>query len=231
MKEMKRQLYLRRDDLLLTLSVSAGGFLFGILLSWIIGYVDGSNETAMLGTLMSLVLPYVLMMFVGGIVYASNFNLSIGMGGVRRQFIPSFLLITYAECLCVFIFAFLLHEVETMLYRIFWKNIVAEDILAEQIPYRWAIILLLPFFIVAVQSLFGALFIRFGKVIFWVLWCLWMVICFSGTWFEKLMQNAWFRQLTVNMTMERILLAAVAILAAATMAGYLLLRKQQVRLE
>ena len=85
MKELKRQLYLRWDEILVMFFSQGAFFLFGELILVITVYILGENELIEAGTLLALIGPVFIMIFTGVCSVGQCFNLGIGMCDTRRR--------------------------------------------------------------------------------------------------------------------------------------------------
>ena len=95
MREIKRQFFMRWDELLMVLVMEAGFFLFGEIILGIVVYGVGERESIFpMGTLLALFVPLFVMVFIGMSSLPLYFNIALGMGAVRRHMVPAMLSIS-----------------------------------------------------------------------------------------------------------------------------------------
>ena len=226
MKELKRQLYLRWDEILVMFFSQGAFFLFGELILVITVYILGENELIEAGTLLALIGPVFIMIFTGVCSVGQCFNLGIGMCDTRRRLVPALAAGSFLQFLAFSGVAYLLHHLELWLFRIFYKG--AENEVSLAVLFQWKYILVACVFMAALQMLFSTLFLKLGRAALWIVWGVCMAVCLGLprlTGAPELMKNI-FLEITEAMALTGISVAAVILL----LISYLLIRRQQVTL-
>lgn len=237
MRELKRQFCMRWDEMLLVLGLEAGFFLLGEIMLGIIVHGLGEKESVVpLGTIMALLVPVVLMLFVGMSSLPLYFNMAVGMGSVRRHVVPAMLGMSMLINIVAAWMAYVFYYLEKWIFHVVYSGIVNEIDL--QFVFRWKYILPACLAVVAVNAIMGALFLKYGKIAFTIFWILWMVGFIGGPRAWKYLQGA--QDHVVYQVLKKIgdlffgfsergILTAVAVASAAVIfTAWMLLRKQQV---
>lgn len=179
MSELKKQIYLMKNEFFSMLSTEIILFLFGQLLFSISVYLMQDDETVFeLGTVLALAAAFFVQLFSGFCTVAKNFSTTVIMGGTRRDFVWTNTLLTYAECLATMLIVYLFHLLEIWKFRMFYPKKVIEFDLS--ILLQWKYILAACFVILAFRMFTGALYLKVGQKVFWVIWGVWMVIALGG---------------------------------------------------
>lgn len=174
MRELKKQLLLRSDELLTMLLLEAGAFVFGeAILHVAVGVFGEEDEVFQLGLLMAVFMVGMCMVFMGVSSLALGFNIGVGMGASRRRFIPAFMLFTYLEFLVLAAIAKIFGYLEKWILEMAYPGMDHGDV---DIMLQWKYILVAGIAVVACNVIFGAISLKFGKVSFVILWLLWMAV-------------------------------------------------------
>lgn len=234
-KELKRQLYINRKDFLLALAIPAGMgvFLTGVLVC--LGIFTGETENfpplGGIGFYFGAGL-YGLIMAVG--CSGVHFNMALKMGAVRRRYLLASAIIIWGTCFALLLLGNLWSFAEKGLAALAGIRL---DVVLYVGPH-WAALAALA--ITIIGGWMGALLMRFGKVGFWVIWALWMVLSLGGGQLAGLVGNsartdpfargarvvfAFFESLGLSALWA---LAALALIALAVSA-WLLLHKARVQ--
>lgn len=237
MREIKRQFFVRWDELLMILVMEAGFFLFGEILLGIVVYGLGEKESIFpMGTLLALFVPVFVMIFIGMSSLPLYFNTAVGMGAVRRHVVPAMYCISLLTNVVAAWTAYLFYYLEQWIFGVLYAGIEIEmDI---QFVFQWKYILPVCLAVLGVNALMGALFLKYGKIAFTVFWILWMVVFIGGPrlghFLESTHDNAFLRMCRKIVELirgfsERGILTIVAVVSAVLMlVSWMLLRKQQV---
>lgn len=237
MREIKRQFFMRWDELLMVLVMEAGFFLFGEIILGIVVYGVGERESIFpMGTLLALFVPLFVMVFIGMSSLPLYFNIALSMGAVRRHMVPAMLSISLLIDIAAVWTAYLFYHLEQWIFGMLYAGIESE--LDLQFVFRWKYILPVCLAVVGANALMGALFLKFGKVTFTIFWILWMVVFIGGPRLGHLLEsaydNAFLRvcrkvvELIGGFSERGILAAVVLVSAVLIMVSWMLLRKQQV---
>lgn len=172
---IKRQFRVQKDDWAIDKVLLVGGTVFGILLLRLITTLDSSVDSCFqIGSIMSCFIAAVYLFCNLAAGMKTYFNMEIGMGCTRRQFIVSYFVAAAVNGFVDVLEIVVLSVVEKWLYGFMYPALALE---VDLTPYvlRWGMLLALV--IIAAGGLWCALQMRFGKKIFWVGWVLWMFLC------------------------------------------------------
>ena len=98
-RELKRQFYLRRDELALILAMESVFFLLGEILLGFVVYGLGEKESIIpLGTILTVMIPAFILLFLGMGSLPMCFNLSVAMSTTRRNLIPAEFIVSAESC-------------------------------------------------------------------------------------------------------------------------------------
>lgn len=224
MRELKKQWSMRWDEVLLVLGIEAGAFLFGEILIVIAVNIVGADTVFEMGTLLALMVPLFLMLFLGVTVLIVCFNTGISMGDTRKRLVPMTFAMSYLEYLMMVGIAYLLHHLELWILRVFYPEMENEMNMA--VIFHWKYILPVCLVLVAVQAIFGTLVLKYGKSAFWVLWAIYMVVVIG---LPRAVNHGPAAKLFTKVTEAGVLAGMTAVSAVLIMVSCFMLRKQQVQ--
>ncbi len=235
MKELKQQVRLRRDELLMIPAFETGFFLFGEIIIWFLLRSGDEAEVYNLGSLVLAASTCFLLISMGAAMLPLCFNISISMGSTRRHMIPAYYLITFAECIAAAAYAFLLSNLEMWILQTCFDGYKITLITGPLFQIKY--ILPAALAIVALHTLFGSLYLKFGTpalIIFWIL----LISSFNIvphviSALGRYHHTAWGRALLEffnNITEFRLLILLYACSAVILLISWLMLRRQQVRI-
>lgn len=238
MRELKKQFVMRWDELLTIFSLQLFLFLAGEVIVAVVVYTVKEETVVELGTLMALAGILLVLFFIGASVMQICFNMGISMCDVRKRLVPAIFFVTFLETMAAIGAAYLFHRLELWIFQTFYPGM--ENELDLGFLFQWKYILLAGLAFTAVYSLLGVLFIRYGKIAFWIFWVIWFLGCLGPSIAGKLwsryrhtavvrgISSVWsvFGQIAESAVLWGIAGAAVLIL----MISYFLLRRQQVNL-
>lgn len=230
---------MRWDEVLVILGMEAGTFLFGEILLGIVVYVTGEKGSVFpIGTMLALLVPAFVMVFVGMSSLPLYFSTAVSMGAVRRHVVPALLGSSLLIELAAAWEAYLFYYLERWIFGLLYAGKEIE--LDLQFVFRWKYILPVCLAVVAVNALMGALFLKYGKTAFTIFWVLWMAIGICtprlGHMLESAQDNAFVRvcrriaDLIGGFSERGILTTVVLVSAGLIFASWMLLRKQQVNI-
>lgn len=234
MKEMKKQFYMRWDEPVFILVIEAVFFLLGEFMLGVAVFVYGDADSIFpIGTLMAFMAAGFMMLFVEISAVPLCFNLSVSMGAVRRRLVPALFAMSFLDNLLAAAVACLLYPLEQQILRRLYAGIPVE--IDFTFLFRLDAILLGCLAVAAVSALFGAMFLRFGKITAALLWLLIALGAVSPR-IKKLLdsgQDRLFARLFQRCTefSEGGIGAVVIVLSAAMLlAAWILLRRQKVEI-
>lgn len=176
---IKKQIRVQWENWMACLAIILGGWLVGgVLFRVISGFLaEETKEYIPIGTVMGAALAVIFLGFIGMMSLELYFNLEISMGCTRGRFFVSY----YLTCLIinlmgaglVVLTAIAENQIGLWLYPDLEKSV-------NLIPYllEWGVPVAV--FLSVFSVLWGALGMRFGKKIHFVLWGLWMLTCIGG---------------------------------------------------
>lgn len=187
-RELKKQFYLRWDELAFMLALEAGLFLFGeIIMAFSVYGLKDHSSIFPLGTLLALMIPAMLMIFFGMSSLPIYFNLVISMGTTRRRLLPALFAFSILEnLLCAWIVN-LFCLLEKWIFRTAYAGI--ESQLDMSPVFQWKYITTICMAVVALNTCLGALCLKYGKKVFTLFWFLFMAVFIGGTRISKLLEQ------------------------------------------
>lgn len=229
MRELKKQIYLVKDNFLFTICTEIILFAVGQIMFAIAAIlVEDNGEVFELGTFLALMAAFFVQFFSGFSILARNFNITVIMGGTRHAFVWLYALLTYVQYVVTMLLIYVFHLLELWKFRVFYPGKVLKSELSMM--FQWKFILTACLAMLAFQMLIGALYLKIGKIVFWMIWAAWMVICIGGSQladrlFHIVGQTGidFLEQISVDWLVGGGILIAVIFLAAA---GAMLLRQQ-----
>ncbi len=235
MRELREQLYMRWDEMLMVLGMEAVCFLFGEIILAIAVHVFGEKSGFQLGTMMTLFVAFFIMVFLGICVLPVHFSIAVCLGAVRKRFVPVFFAVSFFENAVAAGGSYLFFHLENWIFRTAYPGVDMEY--GIEIVFQWKYILPACFAVTALNVFFGTFFLKYGKVALTAFWVLWMAVFVGGPRIIHLMESAdntvlrnafgafldWFYGFT-----ETSKLAAVVLVSAVLLVlSWLMLRKQQ----
>ena len=162
---------------LLSFCFVLGFGLFGTVFFEIVMRVSESHteepKTFEMAFLMSLIAFMGLIFLFSMLMVQRHFQSTVGMSRTRKSFFAGSLLCSAVAALFGIAALFISALTEQLRLRYWWSGYACESrYLASFTP---AVLLFFLFAFVVLSQLMGALFLRFGKLAFWVLWVMWMV--------------------------------------------------------
>lgn len=165
----------RISEMWVLLGVSAFAYILGTILFVVIMGIDKESTTFEIATLIEAIAATMVLIITGSFTFSSNYNMAVGMGAVRKSYIPSYYLVNlifiFAEYGLVVVSHFIESAQINMLYPSYEKEAGIENVLFTE--YTIPVLLLLG----AIQLVAGCCMLKFGKKAFWVMWVMWMALC------------------------------------------------------
>lgn len=163
-------------------------YLAGIILNLIVvyGIIGGLHDTSIFPTasLLSLLTTALIWIVVGPFTLRKYFTLAISMSTTRKNYILMELFQTVLCSLILYAVFFLLYQLENgILIPLFYSDFPRETDLSfftalfgsVSSGIFWA--LAFTGTALGIRLLLGSLFLRFGQIIYWILWGIWMCVC------------------------------------------------------
>ncbi len=221
MKELKKQLYLMKNDIWSTIFTEIILFLVGQIIFSIGMYLSNDDETVFeQGTCLALAAVCFLQLFSGFYITARNFSTTVIMSGTRREFIWTHALLSYVQCIVTMLLVYLFHLLELWKLRTFYADKVLE--FNFSVLFQWKYMLAICFAILVFRMFVGALYLKFGQKVYWVIWGLWIVIAAGADKLSDLVKDTlgedksdFLRQISIDWLVCGGLLAAAIFFVAA----------------
>ena len=178
MKFVKNQIRMSLKAILEILGIEVGAWVFGIVLCELIMklFKPEENPTVFpLGTLFAMILLCANMIFFIMVLCVTNFNNAVGMGRTRKEYYLCFVIESFITNFFGYLLLLLLRVLEIRFLNLAYKGIAIETKMSmlNQVGIGTVIILAG----VGLGTLFGALAMKYGKKIFWIIWVIWMLLC------------------------------------------------------
>ena len=167
---IKKECRLRYDEILLSMVVSLGGGLLGLLIGCIVRANTTENPTGM-AALISIIFSCTWIIFTHVFSLPYHFEIMISMGRTRKEFVKNNLIFCWGNTLIMWLMYCIVYYIEKGIFRNLDLDlgIITNPLLA----------VFFIFMIVSVTFFCGALIIKFGVKAMWGLWAAWMILCLS----------------------------------------------------
>lgn len=221
----------RKMEVLQFLVAAFGGYVFGIIVMMIIRANTVEKECVTLGMLIGMIILVFMHFFGITFSFVGEFNMALSMGATRKSFVGSYALFNMVELAGLELLLFVLGKIELALISVIYPQ--CEIILDVTQYFHWKYLLAVIVGMTVVELFLGAVILRFGMKVFWIIWAIWMFLTLVPV---KLSENevmaAKMHQLGEQIGLENIVqyLFAAGVVAAVIMAvlGWNLLKKQRV---
>ena len=174
-QSIKKQMKISLGDWGIGLGLTAGGVIFGLIFSRIMQAVDQIElaDAALFTVVFGAFAAGLFVVVYMGFSLLMNFDLQVGMGCTRKEFVFSYYITGALGSLVLVLFVALVGLASQMAYA---GSCDTDHILvAVPIILKWGIPT--AFALPAVSSMCGALVLRFGKAAAWIIWGIWMLGC------------------------------------------------------
>ena len=153
------QCKVRKAELLQFLGITAVGYLIGLIVVFIVMNVAKENTCATAGTMLAVI----------------AFNMAISLGATRKSFVSGYVLFNLLEIAVLELEIVVFGVVEKFLLENAFPQAVMEIDLTNFFTWNYLSGVLVVF--TAVEMFFGAVILRYGMKVLWILWAVWMIIC------------------------------------------------------
>ena len=148
------QCKVRKTELLQFLGITAVGYLIGLIVVFIVMNVAKENTCATAGTMLAFIAFAFMHLFGITFSFMGDFNMAISLGATRKSFVSGYVLFNLLEIAVL--------ELEIIdLTNFFTWNYLSGVLVV----------------FTAVEMFFGAVILRYGMKVLWILWAVWMIIC------------------------------------------------------
>ncbi len=166
---IKKCLKLNKEELLFFPAASAVMFAFGHLILWLVMTFDKSEDLTSfeMGTVMALMGLLFVALF-GSYGYMSSFNYALTMSQKRRNIITGLMMVSAIKATLMILIIYGLNFVERYVCNTFFSEYPMESNIA--VIFKPHIMLLIICVFVALETIFGSLYTKFGTKYFWMIW-------------------------------------------------------------
>lgn len=172
-----KMLKYRKSEFIGLLATQLGMFIFFSIILRIIMAVDNDTTVFMIGTNISVMVMIFMTVPMGTIQFMSNFNVSISMGMIRKEYIFSYAVVTFIDILLGLLITYIFYFIENVeintIYSSFEREVGIEGILFSK--YLIPIMI----FMVSFVMLMGTLLLKYGNKMRIVLFVVWITFCMS----------------------------------------------------
>lgn len=144
-----------------------GGIVDGVFLNHTEG--EGTVLLAMLIVAFATVLVHFLAISLG---FVGEFNMALSMGATRRAYVGSYAVFNIAEIAVLEVILVLYGYLERAVLQMLQPQ---SEIAFDLISYlKVSYLLAMPFAMTILELFFGAVILKYGMKVFWILWAFWM---------------------------------------------------------
>lgn len=175
-KMIKKQFLCMFRDTGVMLALGLGGFAFGKILMAVIMRFDQTAETYFpLGTLLASLMMLMYAAINGCLCLTYYFRIEISMGAVRKEFLPSFYLVSFLENMAGVLVIMILNWLDNFTNERMFSGFANE---IDFFPWILRYGFLVMAGVTLVGGMVGTMIMKFGRKAGWTFWALWMVGCF-----------------------------------------------------
>ena len=154
----------RKAELLQFLGITAVGYLIVV---FIVMNVAKENTCATAGTMLAVIAFAFIHLFGITLSFMGDFNMAISLGATRKSFVSGYVLFNLLEIAVL--------ELEIVVFGVVEKFLLENAFPQAVITWNYLSGVLVVF--TAVEMFFGAVILRYGMKVLWILWAVWMIIC------------------------------------------------------
>lgn len=243
LKSIKREFLLNLDSLWQTLAFLSGAWLLGEIMSLCILYFAHADTYFSLGTVFAAIILVLFGVIFALYYFSCGYEQALTMSCTRRHFLVGMFVTVCLQLLCFVAGMAVLVLLDRGLYLLFFRGMPLEglDLLRPEV-LRWAWVVLPSVLVIACAGMFlGACIQRWGRRALWLLWGVYMAVFLFGDTFTRLAEGAG-RDTLLGRALGAVVdvlafipggaaraLLALALLAAATASGAVMLLRGSVR--
>ena len=176
LQQLKMDLSLSKKTFLYLLLASLAGFAFGAIMVFMIMTFDSNpGSWFCMGTLMSGVVTFAVLIFFHSFSYKADFMLALSMGRTRSCFMFSTLCILLLEMIMAYGLTLLYYTAEMTLYPILYAGFSNE--MTFSFLTNWRLVLPALIIVPIVILFMGTMYAKFGKIAGIILYVVWMFGC------------------------------------------------------
>lgn len=237
---IKKSLYLRAKEFLVTVITTVAGFVLGhLILIAVMAFDTPPDQTSFeVGTIMAIFFVYFSSFFAGAHNYSLHFNYAVSMGKRRVDVVTSHLVTSLVKSIIATSLIYIFHMFESYVCRTAYSQYPLE--FDFNIVFTFSHYFLFIGAFAAVETFLGAMNTRFGKKVFGVLWLISICIIFIPALIEDALESAsngitakigqFFIDLFNSINLNVLLVGGVALIVLLLLLPYALLKKCRVSL-
>ena len=170
------QCKVRKAELLQFLGITAVGYLIGLIVVFIVMNVAKENTCATAGTMLAVIAFAFIHLFGKTLsFYGGVLTWQVSLGATRKSFVSGYVLFNLLEIAVLELEIVVFGVVEKFLLENAFPQAVMEIDLTNFFTWNYLSGVLVVF--TAVEMFFGAVILRYGMKVLWILWAVWMIIC------------------------------------------------------
>lgn len=175
MNSFLTQCKVRKIELLQFLGIVAAGYLVGLGIVFIMVNVTDENAYATVGTMLAVLLFAFIHLFAISFSFMGEFNTAISMGVTRKSFAAGYALFNLLEIAVLELDIVVLGVLEKFLLKTAFPQAAVEADMTTFFTWKYLLGAMVVFTVL--EMFFGAVILRYGMKVLWILWAVWMIIC------------------------------------------------------
>ena len=183
MNSFLTQCKVRKIELLQFLGIVAAGYLVGLGIVFIMVNVTDENAYATVGTMLAVLLFAFIHLFAISFSFMGDFNTAISMGATRKSFTAGYALFNLLEIAVLELEIVVFGVLEKFLLKTAFPQAAVEADMTTF--FTWKYLLGAIVILTVLEMFFGAVILRYGMKVLWILWAVWMIICLVPMNIEK----------------------------------------------
>lgn len=169
------QCKVRKTELLQFLGITAVGYLIGLIVVFIVMNVAKENTCATAGTMLAVIVFALMHLWGISFSFMGDFNMAVSMGVTRKSFAAGYALFNLLEIAVLELEIVVFGVLEKFLLKTAFPQAAVEADMTNFFTWNYLSGVLVVF--TAVEMFFGAVILRYGMKVLWILWAVWMIIC------------------------------------------------------
>jgi hypothetical protein len=233
--QLVNQVKVKKWDYLKYAGIILGAYIFGMIMFQVIMVLaaDEGDGTFYMGSMMSVMMLVLLMVFLMSITQVAFFNYSISMGRIRKYYWPALALESFLLYVLLELEILLLEPVEGRILALTWPG---RDPEGPSGILGWSLVLPMALAGVGCTLLCTAVMIKFGRAAYFAWYILFVAACVGVPRLIEsvdLESHPVFAQIVDAIALHwqlAFLLGGAAIAVICYAASYLMIRRQQVNI-
>lgn len=232
---IKKSIILHKEEFIYFPLVPIFMFAIGHLILWLVMIFDKSEDLTSfeMGTIMALMGLFFVSLF-GSMGYTNSFNYALSMSQKRSNIVTGLAAVSAIKVTITIAILFLLNIVERYVCKTAFAEYPMESNIA--VIFKPHIIITIICAYVAFETLFGALYTKFGIKYFWIVWIAFVLLMqIPGKLADSIVDNKshfFYKIIDVLVSFNQIALFGIisAVMLVIISLPYVILKKQRVTL-